>query len=109
MKIKVFSVFDNKGGNYGTPFFALEDGLAARLFGDLVNDNQSTVNKHPEDFSLFRIAEFDDQEGKIKPQNPVHLTNAIALMRIHKPIDVSQVPIDEMTSKNNKEVTEVLQ
>ncbi len=107
MKMKVYSVFDNKGGNYGTPFFALEDGIAARLFTDLVQDNQSTVNRHPEDFSLFKVGEFDDREGKIKSQLPIHLTSAVSVKRIEEPINIAQMPIDSL-GKNNKDKKEVL-
>lgn len=103
MKIKVYSIFDVKGGVYNTPFFQKEDGLAARAFADLANDPNTTVNRHPEDFSLFRIAEFDDNSGKIRSEMPVHIANAIAVIKNSGPIDISKIPIDKISKNEIKE------
>ncbi len=40
------------------------DGLAIRGFTDLVCDAESTLAKHPEDYTLFRLDTWDDQTGK---------------------------------------------
>ncbi len=63
MKLCVYSVFDVKSGIFNTPFFQINDNVARRSFMDLVNDPQSLLYKHPEDFTLWRLGEFDDQLG----------------------------------------------
>lgn len=65
MKIKMFAVLDKQPNAYMQPFFALTAGQAARMFGDLVADNNSQVSKHPEDYALFHVGEFDDQSGEV--------------------------------------------
>jgi hypothetical protein len=35
-------------------------GAAVRAFGDLANDKQSAVAKHPSDYILFQVGEFND-------------------------------------------------
>ena len=52
--MKCFSVFDTKANVFGVPFFALTVGVASRLFADLVADFQSTVNRYPADFALYK-------------------------------------------------------
>lgn len=66
MKLGVYAVHDLKAGVFNTPFFQLNDHVAKRAFTDLVNDPQSMLFKHPEDFNLFRLAEFDDGYGRFE-------------------------------------------
>lgn len=63
MKYKVFCIYDVKVGAYMQPFLMQTKGQALRAFTDLANDGQSQISKHPEDFTLFQIAEYDESEG----------------------------------------------
>ncbi|MCD8566431.1 MAG: hypothetical protein LRY36_00605 [Alphaproteobacteria bacterium] len=36
-----------------------------RSFGDAVNDGNSVISQHPEDFTLFEIGDFDPRTGLI--------------------------------------------
>lgn len=76
MITKVFSVFDTKLACYGTPFFMLTRGAAIRTFSDLSNDEKSSINKHPHDYCLFELGEFDDVKGEIIPCVPTSLGTA---------------------------------
>jgi len=78
MLIKIFSIFDDKAQVYSNPFFMPHTGMATRAFADLVNDGQSNVAKHPSDFKLYQIGEFDDCSGGLTavPQ-PVFINAAI--------------------------------
>lgn len=67
MKTKGFSVFDLKADVYGVPFFMPSVGVARRTFFDLVKDQSTTISKHPEDFALFHVGEFDDNVGVFVP------------------------------------------
>jgi len=60
MKMKVFSVFDSKASAYLQPFFMVTKGTAIRAFSDLVNDEKHQFGKHPEDFTLFELGEWED-------------------------------------------------
>lgn len=66
----MFGLFDSKAAVYGTPFFMPNQAMAMRGFGDMVNDNRSMVAKHPEDFTLYMLGEFDDNTGVVKAFEP---------------------------------------
>lgn len=63
METKVYSLFDLKAAVYGTPFFMPNDGMAIRALIDLVSERGSMVGKHPEDFTLYRLGNFEDNGG----------------------------------------------
>lgn len=77
MILKVFSIFDEKAAVYGQPFFMPHNGQALRAFSDLVSDEKSSVNKHPEDYKLYVIASYDDCSGGfVSLPQPEFLANA---------------------------------
>lgn len=70
MTLKVFAVYDTKGLVYGVPFFMGTIGTAVRAFSDLASDKQSAVSKHPSDYILFQIGEYDDSKGGLVSVSP---------------------------------------
>ena len=77
MKHKMFVVFDTKANAYMQPWFLTQEGMATRAFTDCVNDPNHNFGRHPEDYILFDIGEFDDQTADIKWQAPRSLGNGI--------------------------------
>lgn len=67
MKHKVFCVYDSKVEAYMTPFVFRSTGEALRSFETTVNDPQSNLCRHPADFTLFEIGEFQEEDGTIAP------------------------------------------
>lgn len=65
--LNVYAIYDEKALSYGIPFFAKTDGIAKRLFADLCDDPQSTVYKHPSDFKLYYLGEFDESTADLVP------------------------------------------
>lgn len=67
MRQVIVSVRDAKSETYMRPWFVTTAGAAIRAFSDEVNRNEkeNTLNQHPEDFALYEIGLFDDNEGKI--------------------------------------------
>lgn len=59
----VFSIFDSKVEDYGNPFFAPTKGAAIRTFSDACADKSTMFNKHPKDYTLFYLGEFDSSNG----------------------------------------------
>lgn len=62
----VFAIYDSKVETYQKPFFMLSKGQALRAWIDLINDQQSEVSKHPEDFTLFLLGSYDENTGKFE-------------------------------------------
>ncbi|QXP08494.1 MAG: nonstructural protein [Arizlama microvirus] len=77
MKLKIYSIFDEKAKAYAQPFYMQQDGLAMRAFGDLVNDKTSQLNKHPVDFTLWCLGEYDDNSGMFCCDKPKHICKAV--------------------------------
>jgi len=66
MKTNIFSIFDEKAQAFTSPFFQPAVGQAMRAFNDLVVDSKTTIYSHPEDFSLYHIGVFDDNDAQVE-------------------------------------------
>lgn len=98
MKHKIYSIYDSKIELFAKPFYMHSRGEALRAWGEVVNDPETTICKHPADFTLFELGEFDEETGKFANlQTPVSLGLAIEYKK--KPQE--QVPMFENT--NGKE------
>lgn len=67
MLLRAFTVYDSKVDGYLRPFFMQTPAEAMRAFKDTVNDGQSPISKHPEDYTLFEVGTFDESTGRIEP------------------------------------------
>jgi len=65
MIYKVFTIYDSKSETYLQPQYCKTKNECLRIFTDIVNsnDSQNQVAKHPEDYTLFEIGEYDDSIG----------------------------------------------
>lgn len=63
MKFRCFAIFDEKAKAFLPPFFLPEIGMARRTFGDCVNDPQHQFSRHPSDYTLFHLADWDSNSG----------------------------------------------
>ena len=78
--INVYSIRDSKSGLFAQPFFMTTHAYAIRAFGDLANDPTTLIGKHPEDFSLYCLCQFDDVNGEfIEPSPSLVLATALSL------------------------------
>lgn len=63
---KIFCVRDNKSKCFPQPMFlAYAPGEALRGFQDVVNDDKSQLCKHPEDYTLYELGDYDMEKGVI--------------------------------------------
>jgi len=82
MIINAYAIYDRKALRYHTPFYAHQDGEAARSFADLVNDINTTVGRHPDDYVLYRVGAYDDANGSLLPASVLdHVVDGSALVR----------------------------
>lgn len=70
-KLRVFSAYDGKLSVFMTPFVFIHLGQALRAWEDLCLDNKSMMSKHPSDFILYEVGEFDEDSGVIVAHNPI--------------------------------------
>ena len=78
MILFVVCVKDRAADVFNRPFFVPHRNVAIRDFTDEVNrvagDNQ--LNKHPDDFDLYLLGEFDDSKGAFLKNEPQVLVRA---------------------------------
>lgn len=79
MILKIFAIRDRQLNAYMQPFFAPTSGAATRGFRDLVNEQGHQLNKHPEDYELWHLGEFDDATGKVMNGELTQIAIAINL------------------------------
>jgi hypothetical protein len=63
MRYGLFAVYDAQVKTFMRPFYGRTVGEAERTFGDAVRNPESDWAKHPQDYSLFKLGEFDDESG----------------------------------------------
>ena len=76
MIYQVFAVKDSKAAAFALPFFLPRMEVALRSFRDAVRNPEHDMHRHPEDYSLWCIGEFDDNTGAMMPVQPVLVAQA---------------------------------
>lgn len=70
--LKVFAIYDRKVEAYMQPMFFQTVGQAVRGFSDACKDEKSNLAKHPGDFVLEQLGEFDEHSGELSPLAEIH-------------------------------------
>ncbi|QXN75069.1 nonstructural protein [Microvirus mar19] len=76
MKLGIY-VMNDKRSTYMTPSFDFNDACAIRNFEHALDNDQSLMFTHPEDFSIYKIGDYDNVSGVITPCNPVILADGV--------------------------------
>lgn len=61
----IYTVRDIKAQAFATPFFAQTDASAIRTFTDWCRDKNTVLSRHPEDYVLYGIGVWDDEDNDI--------------------------------------------
>ncbi|AXL15265.1 nonstructural protein [Microviridae sp.] len=62
---KIFAIYDEKSEAYLQPFFMDTNGQAIRAITDCLSDPDHNFARHPSDYTLFIIGEFDNNTASI--------------------------------------------
>lgn len=83
MRYKILSVRDRAIDAFGQPFFSASVGGAIRSFSDEVNRQaeNNPLAKHPDDFDLYLLGEFDDATGEFSQERPSQVAIGKDLVR----------------------------
>jgi hypothetical protein len=96
MKVNVYTMYDEAAKAYTQPFFAQHDGLALRMFEDMVNsDKPNNVSEHPDQFTLFSIGTWDDVEAKLEQETVKSLGNGLQYKKLSEKESL-EVKIDQL-------------
>lgn len=75
MILNIYALYDSKAMVYNRPFFFKNDAEAIRSFSDLCNDHECLPGRHPGDFALLQIGEYDEQTAEINPTKQRNIRN----------------------------------
>jgi hypothetical protein len=64
MIYSVFSIFDAKAEAYLPPFILPKKAMAERTFSDCVNSETHQFGANPQDYTLFELGTFNDENGQ---------------------------------------------
>lgn len=70
MIVGLYAVQDAVAGVFHPPFCAHTPGTAERFVSDMVSSPDHPYNKHPGDYYLWRIGQYDDAQGLIGADGP---------------------------------------
>lgn len=89
MILRAYSIYDRKALQYHPPFYVSADGAAVRHMADAANDMQNMIGRHPNDFVLYYVGDYDDQKGAMLPVSPlVHIIDAMALVQVQRELPI---------------------
>lgn len=104
MKHLVFTIYDIKAKAYLQPFMSINLGVAIRSVTDCLTDKNHQFAKHPADYTLFHISDFDDNTAIYTPVPDAAPIKLIELMATVTPSKENN-KLEKMT---NDEVLENL-
>lgn len=91
---KLYSVYDEKAEAFIPPFFVPAHGLALRAFKDCVNSKDHHFGKHPQDYTLFYLGEWDDVTGEFLLVDRKPLGNGVEFKEKSLPTELGE-PLNE--------------
>lgn len=92
----LYAILDNKAEFYRGPYCARSRAEALRDFQRVANETETQIGRHPEDFTLYVIGEFNDITGEVIPHAHASLGKAVDY------VQKNQLPthITEMEGRN---------
>ena len=82
MNHKLYSIYDTASGVYNQIFQCKTHGEATRIFKDLSISADTNIGKHPEDYSLWYIGLWNDNDGKITKVTKECLATALEMVSL---------------------------
>ncbi len=81
--MNIYTIYDSKAQTYIQPFYAVNNGVAIRLFQTAAMDEKHDFHRHGADYTLFHIAIWEEKTGTIA-QNETHenLGNGITVQKL---------------------------
>jgi len=95
-----FTVYDSKAETYLPPFFVPSKGLAIRAFEDCVNSEDHHFGKHPADYTLFSLGEFDTDTAYFEPNGKISIGNGVEFLNPLKPGNTNGAQTSRSTDEN---------
>ncbi|AXH74178.1 MAG: nonstructural protein [Microviridae sp.] len=73
----LFTVYDEAAHAFLPPFFVPHIDIAKRAFKDCINSDTHQFGKHPDQYTLFHLGEFNDQDAQFQLTDKQSLGNGV--------------------------------
>jgi len=73
MKSLVFAVKDAALDSFDRPFTMPTTAIACRMFYDEISNPETQWSKHPDDYGLYVVGEFDHDTGFLDNREPMRI------------------------------------
>jgi len=80
--VKVYSLLDRKVREFGQLVLARNDEEIRRIVLDSVPGSNTVMSKHPEDFDVFCVGEFDENSGRLTVADAKLVVNVGQLLEV---------------------------
>jgi hypothetical protein len=70
---KMYTIYDIKAQIHNNPMVQNNNAEAMRTFGQLAVDPQVAISKHPEDYQLCCVGEYDEYTGKMNGYEQIEI------------------------------------
>ena len=105
MKLKIYTIYDQKAEAYLPPFYMQNNQMAVRALSDSVNNEEHQFGKYPEDYTLYTLGEFDDSTSIIKQfkESPMLVMTCLSLKaKIKSDREAEFDALNEIIAENKK-------
>lgn len=82
MRANFYAIYDAKAAAYMQPFTSTNHATAIRMWEAAVKQEGSQFNQHAEDFSMWHIGSFNEDDGTIEPVIPVSIARALDFVQV---------------------------
>lgn len=72
---RIYAIHDITAEIYTTPFYAINNAAASRIFSNAVRTPGTSIYDNPEDFRLYCIGVYNEVTGDILPHEVFELVN----------------------------------
>ncbi len=93
MKVQCYGIFDQCSGIYEKPFFSITDDMVKREFQDIAMSADHPIAKHPEHYSLWRLGNFNNENGKIMNEENECLWTALEAISQSQAVNDNQLDL----------------
>jgi len=76
-------------GVYEKPFFSPADDIVRREFLNVAVEAGTPISKHPKDYSLWRLGNFDDNTGLVQDETNECLCTAMEIISQSQQVDTA--------------------
>ncbi len=90
MKVQLYAVFDQCAGIYEKPIFSTADDVVKREFQDIATSEDHAFAKHPEHYSLWRLGNFNNENGQLIDEDNECLWTAIEAISQYQQVQSKQ-------------------